>query len=106
VVFVPEATFVHLGGASTRTAWPEMYREQLRSHVRFLAHHRGLRHARLARALLIVAMNVRSVVFRGERGRLSRESARWLRETSLEALLATTRPERRPDVDLKPLVGR
>lgn len=93
VVFWPEAEFVHVGGASTvRTpAWPQMYREQLRSHLRFLDKHEGLREAEHARKLIAVAMLLRALVFtvlaRSERRRLSIESARWLRSGDARTLL-------------------
>jgi N-acetylglucosaminyl-diphospho-decaprenol L-rhamnosyltransferase len=93
VVFFPEAEFVHVGGAYTRTDWPRMYREQLRSHLRFLAKHYGLRTSERGRKLLLWAMRLRwvvfSVVLRGERARLSRESARWLRSATVASLLAS-----------------
>jgi N-acetylglucosaminyl-diphospho-decaprenol L-rhamnosyltransferase len=92
VVFWPGAEFVHVGGASTAHEWPQMYREQLRSHLRFLAKHHGLRTAERARTLLVVAMEVRAVVFalvgRRDRRRLSREAASWLRSRSARSLLA------------------
>ena len=92
VVFWPGAEFVHVGGASTEQAWPRMYREQLRSHLRFLAKHHGLRQAERARKLLVFAMDVRTVVFalvgRADRRRLSRDAAVWLRRRSARSLLA------------------
>src|SRR5438128_3909845 len=42
VEFTPEAEFIHVGGASTQTIWGDMYREQLRSHIRSLAKHESL----------------------------------------------------------------
>ena len=91
VVFVPDAEFVHLGGASTEQSWPRMYREQLRSHLRFLAKHAGAREAERARRLLAAAMVVRAVVFaltrRPERRRLSLAAAAWLRSGDADGLL-------------------
>jgi GT2 family glycosyltransferase len=91
VVFWPGAEFVHVGGASTEQVWPKMYREQLRSHVRFLAKHRGLREAERARKLLVAAMHVRALVFavagRRDRQALSRDAAAWLRARDARALL-------------------
>jgi N-acetylglucosaminyl-diphospho-decaprenol L-rhamnosyltransferase len=78
VVFFPGAEFFHLGGASTRLDWNRMYREQLRSHLRFLTKHYGPRHADRGRRLLLCAMRLRSLVFRGDRRLLSREAAAWL----------------------------
>jgi N-acetylglucosaminyl-diphospho-decaprenol L-rhamnosyltransferase len=87
VVFYPGAQFVHLGGASTRLDWSRMYREQLRSHLRFLAKHRGYRQAEHARRLLLVAMRLRSVVFHGDRRNVSRDAARWLARADVRTLL-------------------
>jgi N-acetylglucosaminyl-diphospho-decaprenol L-rhamnosyltransferase len=87
VVFYPGAEFVHVGGASTSLDWSRMYREQLRSHLRFLAKHRGERQAEQARRLLLVAMGLRSLVFRGGRRRVSRDAARWLARADASTLL-------------------
>jgi N-acetylglucosaminyl-diphospho-decaprenol L-rhamnosyltransferase len=98
VVFWPSAEFVHVGGASTTRFWPQMYREQLRSHLRFLAKHHGAREAERARRLLIVAMRLRALVFdvvgRRARGRLSRDAASWLRSGDVPSLLDSDRHER------------
>jgi hypothetical protein len=68
-----------------------MYREQLRSHLRFLAKHHGLRQAERTRSLLIAAMRLRSLVFaaagRRERRRLSRDAASWLASGDVPSLL-------------------
>jgi GT2 family glycosyltransferase len=90
VVFYPGAEFVHVGGASTRLDWSRMYREQLRSHLRFLAKHRGEREAEQARRLLVVAMRLRALIFRGDRRRVSREAARWLARADASTLLDAT----------------
>ena len=92
VVFWPGAEFVHVGGASTTAVRPRMYyREQLRSHVRFLAKHNGLREAERARRLLAAAMGIRALVFgilgRRERRALSLDAAAWLRSADAAALL-------------------
>jgi N-acetylglucosaminyl-diphospho-decaprenol L-rhamnosyltransferase len=87
VVFYPGAEFVHVGGASTRLDWSRMYREQLRSHLRFLAKHRGYRQAEQARRLLLIAMRLRTLVFHGQRRRVSREAARWLARADVPTLL-------------------
>ena len=44
----------------------------------FLAKHRGAREAERARRLLRAALRVRGLVFRGERGRVYADAARWL----------------------------
>lgn len=91
VLFVPEAEFVHVGGASTSRVAPPMYREQLRSHLRFLAKHHGVSQAEQARRALALAMRVRAVVFalvgRPERRRLSLDAASWLRSADARSLL-------------------
>jgi GT2 family glycosyltransferase len=91
VLFCPEAEFVHVGSASTSQVWPSMYREQLRSHLRFLAKHHGLREAERARRFLATAMEFRAAVFgvtrRPERRALSHDAARWLRSGAVEMLL-------------------
>jgi N-acetylglucosaminyl-diphospho-decaprenol L-rhamnosyltransferase len=91
VVFWPGAEFVHVGGASTEHVWPRMYREQLRSHLRFFAKHRGLRDAERVRRMLLRAMRIRAVVFaligRPERRGLSRDAAAWLGSGDVRSLL-------------------
>ena len=91
VVFWPGAEFVHVGGASTAQAWSGMYREQLRSHLRFLAKHQGLRQAERARKLLAIAMRLRAGVFaivrQPARRGLSRDAASWLRSRDAASLL-------------------
>jgi N-acetylglucosaminyl-diphospho-decaprenol L-rhamnosyltransferase len=92
VIFWPGAEFVHVGGASTAQAWPRMYREQLRSHLRFLAKHRGLERAERARRLLVAAMRARAVVFaivgQPARRRISGEAASWLQSGNVDSLLS------------------
>lgn len=86
VMFEPGAEVVHVGGA---THGGSLYRENLRGHLRFLAKHRGLATARRARRMLLVALRLRGLLFRGERGRLYRDAAGWLRSGSVETLLET-----------------
>ena len=87
VVFFPGAEFVHVGGASTRLEWSRMYREQLRSHLRFQAKHHGLASAERARRTMLWAMRLRGLVFHGERRQLSREAASYLAQADAAALL-------------------
>jgi N-acetylglucosaminyl-diphospho-decaprenol L-rhamnosyltransferase len=75
VVFFPGAECVHVRGASHAG---RLYRENLRGHLRFLDKHRGRAQAERARRLLRVALVLRGLVFRGERGRGAREAAAWL----------------------------
>jgi N-acetylglucosaminyl-diphospho-decaprenol L-rhamnosyltransferase len=74
--FVPDAEVVHVGGA---THGGRMFNENVRSHVRFFAKHHGARRAERVRRLLIVALRLRGLLFRGERGRMYRDAARSLR---------------------------
>ena len=88
VLFTPDAEFVHVGGATTRSDWTPMFREQVRGHLRFLAKHRGVAYAERARLLLRAALVLRGAVFPGERGRQYRDAARWLGSGSVPELLA------------------
>jgi N-acetylglucosaminyl-diphospho-decaprenol L-rhamnosyltransferase len=74
--FVPDAEVVHVGGA---THGGRMFTENVRGHVRFFAKHHGARRAERVRRLLIVALRLRGLLFRGERGRMYRDAARSLR---------------------------
>jgi N-acetylglucosaminyl-diphospho-decaprenol L-rhamnosyltransferase len=84
VVFCPEAEVVHVGGASHGG---RMFRENVRGHLRFLAKHRGVREAERARRLLLLALRLRGLAFRGERGALYRDAARMLAERRVASLL-------------------
>ena len=75
VWFTPDAEAVHVGGASHGG---RMYVENVRGLVRWFAKHRGSREAARARGLLAVALRLRGLVFRGERGRMYRDAARAL----------------------------
>jgi N-acetylglucosaminyl-diphospho-decaprenol L-rhamnosyltransferase len=75
VWFTPEAEAVHVGGASHGG---RMFIENVRGHVRWFEKHRGPREAARARRLLITALRLRGVLFRGERGRMYRAAARAL----------------------------
>jgi len=93
VVYQPLATFVHVGGGSTNHHRLELYREQLRSHLRFLDKHRGRASAERGRTVIRRAMRLRGLVLRGERRRVSRDAARWLAEHDVGALLAGEQEE-------------
>jgi N-acetylglucosaminyl-diphospho-decaprenol L-rhamnosyltransferase len=75
VWFVPAAEAVHVGGA---THGGRMFGENVRGHLRFFAKHHGPRQAARARLLLLVALRLRGLAFRGERGRMYRDAARSL----------------------------
>lgn len=84
VLFFPGAECVHVGGASHGG---RLFRENVRGHLRFLAKHRGVRYAERARRLLATALGLRAVIYRGERGRMYRDAAGWLRSGSVPELL-------------------
>jgi N-acetylglucosaminyl-diphospho-decaprenol L-rhamnosyltransferase len=85
VAFVADAEVVHVGGASHGG---RLYVENLRGLLRFLAKHRGVREAERARVLLLTALRLRSLVYRGERGRRYRDGARFLSSGDVPALLS------------------
>lgn len=87
VEFTPAAEFVHVGGASTRPAWDRMFREQIRGHLRFLAKHEGPGEAERARRVMLAALRLRSLLFRGERRRTYARAAEWLGSGPAEKLL-------------------
>jgi len=87
VVFFPAAECVHVGGASHGG---RLYRENLRGHLRFISKHYGPRKARSARRLLLVALRLRALLFRGERGDTYREAADWLASGDVATLLQRT----------------
>jgi N-acetylglucosaminyl-diphospho-decaprenol L-rhamnosyltransferase len=89
VLFFPGAEAVHVGGASHGGRF---FREQVLGHVRFLAKHRGERDAERARRLLVLALRLRGLLFRGRRGRMYADAARYLASAPARTLLE--RPSR------------
>jgi GT2 family glycosyltransferase len=85
VAFVADAEVVHVGGASHGE---RLYVENLRGLLRFFAKHRGARQAERARRLLLAALWLRSLAFRGERRRRYREGARFLASGDVGSLLS------------------
>jgi GT2 family glycosyltransferase len=85
VVFFPGTECVHVGGASHGG---RLFRENLRGHLRFLSKHEGARQAERARRLLLVALRLRGLIFRGARGSTYREAADWLASGDAATLLA------------------
>ena len=75
VWFTPHAEFTHVGGASHGG---RMFGENVRGHLRYLAKHRGDAYAERARKLLLWALRLRGLLFRGERGRMYRQAARMI----------------------------
>jgi N-acetylglucosaminyl-diphospho-decaprenol L-rhamnosyltransferase len=84
VVFYPGAEAVHVGGAGHGGRF---FREQVRSQLRFLAKHRGTREAERARRLLLLALRLRALLFRGQRGRMYADAAGWLASARVPGLL-------------------
>jgi GT2 family glycosyltransferase len=84
VVFFPGAECVHVRGAAHGG---RLYRENLRGHLLFLSKHRGPRVAERARRLLLAALRVRGLLYRGERGRTYREGAAWLASADAATLV-------------------
>ena len=88
VWFTPSAECVHVGGASHGG---RLFRENVRGHLRFLAKHRGDAYAERARRLLRVALVLRGLLFRGDRGRMYRDAAAWLASGTVSRLLEEPR---------------
>ena len=86
-IFVPSAEVGHVGGASTAPVAEAMYLEQLRSHLRFVDKHEGRAAAERVRRMLVWAMRLRALVFRGGRRRVSRAAARWAASADVSTLL-------------------
>jgi GT2 family glycosyltransferase len=88
ILFFPGAECVHVGAASHGG---RLFRENVRGHLRFLWKHHGEREAERARKLLRWACRLRALLFRGERGRMYGDAARWLASGDVSALLQTGR---------------
>ena len=88
VLFFPGAEVVHVGGTSHGG---RLFQENVRSQLRFLAKHHGPTAAERARSLLYLALRLRGLVFRGERGRIYRDAARWLASGRVQELLDAPR---------------
>ena len=85
VVFFPGAECTHVRGAAHAG---RLYRENLRGHLLFLTKHRDARTAERARRLLLLALRVRGVLFRRDRGRVYREAAEWLSSADAAELVS------------------
>jgi N-acetylglucosaminyl-diphospho-decaprenol L-rhamnosyltransferase len=85
VLFFPGAEATHVYAASHKG---QLFVEQVKGHLRFLRKHRGEGYAERARRLLLVALRLRGLAFRGERGRMYREGAAWLASGSVGELLS------------------
>ena len=84
VLFFPGAEFVHVSGASHGGRF---FKENVRGHLRFFSKHHGAREADRARGLMLWALRLRGVLYRGERGRMYRDTASWLASGSALQLL-------------------
>jgi GT2 family glycosyltransferase len=81
--FDPAAQVTHLWGATTARDPGPAYREQLRSHVRYLDTHLGRGAARRGRLILLSGLALRA-----PRGPGYRDAGRWLLRRSVPELLA------------------
>lgn len=89
-VYVPTAEVVHVGEATTRSvwSWERTFREQERSHLRFLAKHDGMRAAAAGRIVIGVGYLLRALAGPSAKRSAYRRTSRWLFSTSLRRLLA------------------
>jgi N-acetylglucosaminyl-diphospho-decaprenol L-rhamnosyltransferase len=88
VLFFPGAEVKHVFTASYS---PSLFNELVRGHLRFLAKHRGARAAERARRLLLVALRLRGILYRGEKGEMYQRAARFLASGSAHQLLVEGR---------------
>jgi N-acetylglucosaminyl-diphospho-decaprenol L-rhamnosyltransferase len=88
VLFFPEAEVAHVFTASYN---PSLFNELVRGHLRFLAKHRGARAAERARRLLLAALRLRGLVYRGEKGATYQRAAHFLASRTTQQLLAEGR---------------
>jgi GT2 family glycosyltransferase len=84
VVFTPDASCVHVGGAAHGG---RLFRENVAGHLRYLSLHGRPGEAERARGLLRASLRVRGRLHGGERGRYYREVAAWLGSGDVESLL-------------------
>jgi N-acetylglucosaminyl-diphospho-decaprenol L-rhamnosyltransferase len=83
--FFPGAGATHVYGASHQG---QLFIENQRGHLRFLAKHHGVAYAERARRLLRLSLRLRGALIRGDRGRVYREAAAWLGSGSVGELTA------------------
>jgi len=88
VLFFPGAEVVHVVGASLN---PRQFKAIVRGHLQFLRKHKGMRVAERARRVMLWGLRLRSVLFRGDRGRAYREAAQWLGSGKTASLLESAR---------------
>ena len=87
VLFYPDAEVFHVVGASLN---PARFQDVVRGHLQFLRKHRGKRVAERARRVMLWGLRGRGLVFRGERGRAYRDTARWLGSGRVDTLLESS----------------
>lgn len=85
IVHCPSEEFVHVGGASTRQQHREMHREQIVSHLRFIAKHAGEGAAIRALRLSVIALRLRRTLT--PEATALRDDAEWLAGVQLGSLL-------------------
>src|SRR5438876_2737418 len=73
VLFYPGVEAFHV---LTSSVSPAQFRRLVQGHLRFLRKHQGLRTAERARRVMLWALRLRGLFFRGERGRAYRDAAR------------------------------
>ena len=83
-LFTPEATCVHVGGASHGG---RLYRENLRGLLRFFHKHHGDAEAERVRTLLRGSLLLRGRLVRGQQGAMYRDAARWLGTGDVRSLI-------------------
>jgi GT2 family glycosyltransferase len=67
VVWEPAAESLHVGGGSGARTRGALYQRQLANHVRLMALRHGTRAGRRTQRLIVLALRIRALVFRGER---------------------------------------
>jgi N-acetylglucosaminyl-diphospho-decaprenol L-rhamnosyltransferase len=87
VFFYPDAEAYHVIGASLN---PARFKDVVRGHLQFLRKHRGTRVAERARRVMLWGLRLRGLMFRGERGRAYRDTARWLGSGRVASLLESS----------------
>ena len=86
VYFFPGAEVVHVGsGSHSGSLWVE----NVRSHLRFFAKHRGFAEAERARRLLLLGVRLRLLLFRGARAARYREAEKLLASGDARSLLSS-----------------
>jgi N-acetylglucosaminyl-diphospho-decaprenol L-rhamnosyltransferase len=95
IVYVPDARAGHVGEATTRSVWSyeRAFREQERSHLRFLAKHHDLRTASWARLIIIAGYVLRSVLSPRAKRAAYWRTATWLCRTRTATVLADSTGE-------------